>query len=68
MIDDRQKVQAVADEKCDIKVWADSCQQEEFTSKSDKYLCDSCGQIKVLDHEMHHEHFPHMSGDKDTMH
>ncbi|HBG05542.1 MAG: hypothetical protein A2075_20480 [Geobacteraceae bacterium GWC2_58_44] len=59
--------QATAQERCDIKVWSDSCRKSEYTSNADKYLCTSCGSISALDHEMHHEHFPHLSGDKDTL-
>ena len=53
---------------CDIRVWCDSCRRSEFRSKSDKYLCASCGKIMVLDHEIGHEHFPHLSGDPENMH
>jgi hypothetical protein len=68
MTDDREKRNIETDRHdCDIKVWSDSCRRDEFTSNSDKYLCASCGKISVLDHEMHHEHFPHMSGDKDNL-
>jgi len=64
---EKDKSQKADEDRCDIKVWADSCQRSEYTSKSDKYLCASCGTIRELDHEMHHEHFPHLSGDKDSM-
>lgn len=56
------------EERCDIKVWCQACQRSDYTTSGDKYLCSTCGKIMVLDHEMHHEHFPHLSGDKDTMH
>lgn len=67
MTDARDSLHA-SDPSCDIKVWCDSCHRSEYTTTADKYLCSSCGKIAVLDHEMHHEHFPHLSGDKDTMH
>jgi hypothetical protein len=62
-----EKFQTSGEDKCDIRVWADSCQRSEFNTKSDQYLCATCGTIKELDHEMHHEHFPHLSGDKDNL-
>ena len=52
---------------CDIRVWCDSCRRDAYTSSGDKYLCATCGKVMVLHHEMHHEHFPHLSGDKDEM-
>jgi hypothetical protein len=61
------KFETRSEDRCDVRVWADSCQRSEFSSRSDKYLCASCGTIPVLDREMHHEHFPHLSGDKDSM-
>ena len=64
---ENERFQKTSEDRCDIRVWADSCQREEYGSRSDKYLCASCGTIKLLDHEMHHEHFPHLSGDKDTL-
>ena len=52
---------------CDIKVWCASCRRSEYTQSGDKYLCSTCGKIMDLSHEMHHEPFPHMSGDEDNM-
>jgi hypothetical protein len=55
------------DERCDIRVWSDSCRRSEQTDQSDKYLCAACGSVPVLHHEMHHEHFPHLCGDEDEL-
>lgn len=52
---------------CDIRVWCPSCKRNDYTQSGDKYLCAACGKIMELDHEMHHEHFPHLAGDKDKM-
>jgi hypothetical protein len=69
MTDERQKdLPESSEERCDIKVWCDACKRSEYTTSTDKYLCATCGKIMVLDHEMHHEHFPHLSGDKDMLH
>jgi hypothetical protein len=65
--DKEKRLLETGPERCDIKVWCASCRRSEFTSKSDKYLCTACGKIMVLDHEVHHEHFPHISGDKDNL-
>ena len=53
--------------ECDIRVWCPSCQRNAYTKSEEKYLCATCGKIMELRHEMHHEHFPHLSGDKDEM-
>ena len=52
---------------CDIRVWDDSCRRSEYTSEGDKFLCAACGKIPVLHREIHHEHFPHLSGDESEM-
>ena len=55
------------EEGCDIKVWCEACQRSEYASDGEKYLCASGGKILVLDHEVHHEIFPHISGDDDNL-
>ncbi len=50
-------------ERCDIKVWSGQCGD----SGENKYLCNVCGSIHDLNHEMHHEGFPHVSGDSDNL-
>ena len=63
----RDDKQANMSEGCDIRVWCDSCRRSEYTTEGEKYLCAACGKIVGLEREMHHEHFPHLSGDKDSM-
>ena len=67
MADDRGKQTETDENRCDIRVWCESCRQTEYKTQADKYLCATCGKIMVLDHEMHHEPFPHLSGDKDNL-
>ena len=52
---------------CEVRVWSADCQHSEYTAEGDKYLCASCGTIVGLNHEVHHEHFPHISGDEDNL-
>jgi len=52
---------------CDVRVWCAACQQSDFKTEGDKYLCSSCGKIVGLTHEVRHEGFPHVSGDDDNL-
>jgi len=52
---------------CDVRVWSATCEHSEFTNVGDKYLCAACGNIVGLTHEVHHEVFPHVSGDDDNL-
>jgi hypothetical protein len=52
---------------CDVKVWSGSCERSEYTDQGDKYLCTTCGTIAGLNHEVHHEVFPHVCGDEDNL-
>ena len=52
---------------CDIRVWCEACKHSEYKTEGEKYLCSTCGKILVLDHEVHHEGFPHISGDDDKL-
>ena len=61
------KSQETAGQGCDVRVWCESCQRSEYTAQGDKYLCTTCGKIAGLEREVHHEHFPHLSGDVDKM-
>jgi len=54
-------------ERCDIRVWCEACRRDDYRTEGDKYLCASCGKIMVIDHEMRHEPFPHLSGDEDNL-
>jgi hypothetical protein len=51
-----------ADRSCDTKAWGPSCQRSEYDTSGEKYLCTTCGKEITHDHEVHHEHFPHISG------
>lgn len=53
--------------ECDSRTWSGECLRIEETNSGTKYLCDACGKIAVLDHEVHHEIFPHVSGDADNL-
>ena len=50
------------EKECDIKIWCEECRQSNYTTSGEKYLCASCGKILNLDHEVHHEIFPHVCG------
>ena len=52
---------------CDIRVWSGSCEYETEKSGSDKYLCDTCGVIEALDHEVRHEGLPHVDGNYESL-
>ncbi len=54
-------------DRCDIRVWSGECQQSNFAAGKSEYLCAVCGTIAGIDHEMHHESFPHVSGDSDNL-
>lgn len=54
-------------ERCDVKVWSGVCEHSSYSSLGDKYLCDSCGTISKLDHEVNRDGFVHVSGDEHTM-
>ena len=64
----KDPIKEQGDRSCDVKAWCSSCQRSDYQSQGDKYLCTSCGKIMKLDHEIHHEHFPHISGDESTLH
>ncbi len=53
-------------ERCDTKVWSGECRSDSTRGET-AYLCTSCGIIGNLNHEMHHEGFPHVSGDSDSL-
>jgi len=55
------------EERCDIHVWSGACDHGEGADTEKRYLCDLCETIPVLDHEVKHEIFPHVSGDYELM-
>jgi hypothetical protein len=69
MTEDRRKYQrsAQAGGGCDVRVWSGSCEQNEVEGGVKTYLCASCGTIPNLNHEVHHEMFPHVCGDEDNL-
>lgn len=65
--DKKVETSGMLEESCDVRVWCEPCQRSDYTTEGDKYLCASCGKILVLDHEVHHEIFPHIRGDEDNL-
>ena len=55
------------EEECDIRIWSAECKRDKFATEGDKYMCVSFGKIAGLNHEVHHEVFPHISGDDDNL-
>lgn len=55
-------------ERCDIHVWSGACEHGEENGTGKGYLCALCENIAVLDHEVRHEIFPHVSGDYENLH
>ena len=51
----------------DIRIWCKECEKSDYTTIGDKYVCTSCGKNLPLDHEVHHEIFPHVVGDSDKL-
>jgi len=47
----------------DSRIWCEECKKSDYTTVGDKYLCTSCGKSLHLNHEVHHEIFPHVVGD-----
>ncbi|MCM0084309.1 hypothetical protein L4X63_22240 [Geomonas sp. Red32] len=64
----KNPIEEPADRSCDIKSWSSSCAKDDVEDSGEKYLCPTCGKIGKLDHEIHHEHFPHLAGDPELMH
>lgn len=55
------------EDRCDTKVWSGECRHDDYSTSGDKYLCTVCGTILNLNHEVRHETFPYVSGDKDFL-
>ena len=51
------------DGSCDIKIWSGECEHATYQSLGDKYLCDTCEMVPVLDHEVRPATMPYVSGD-----
>jgi len=54
-------------ERCDVKVWSGACEHASYGDLSEKYLCDACGTIASVDHEVSREGFVHIKGDDDSV-
>lgn len=52
---------------CDIKIWSGECEHTNYQSLGDKYLCDVCDTVPVLDHEVRPATMPYVSGDYDVL-
>ncbi len=56
------------EESCDTRIWCEECKRSDYTTEGEKYLCVSCGKLlNKGEHEVHHEVFPHVVGDKDIL-
>ncbi len=65
--DEKKIMTGPSQKRCDIKTWSGECRQSDSPSGEKKYLCAVCGTIVDLNHEVRHEHFPHVSGDTDNL-
>ena len=52
---------------CDVRIWSKECEHTAFKESGDKYLCDVCATIPVLDHEVRRAAMPYVSGDYDNL-
>lgn len=52
---------------CHIRVWSGDCAHESHSDSGDKYLCEICGTIPKLDHEVKPAALPYVSGDYDNL-
>jgi len=48
---------------CDIKIWSGECEHVTYRTIGDKYLCDACTTLPVLDHGVRPPAMPYVSGD-----
>lgn len=52
---------------CDVRIWSKECEHTTFKDSGDKYLCDVCETIPVLNHEVRRAAMPYVSGDYDNL-
>jgi len=50
-------------DRCDSRIWSGECEHETYATLSEKYLCDVCGTISTIDHEMVHDGSVYINGD-----
>ena len=55
------------DDSCDVRIWSKDCEHTTFKDSGDKYLCDICETIPVLDHEVRRAALPYVSGNYDNL-
>jgi hypothetical protein len=53
--------------RCDSKIWSGACEHETYRTLGEKYLCDACGTIANLDHEVSRDEAVHISGDDHSL-
>jgi hypothetical protein len=51
------------DDLCDVRVWSGDCEHTTSLYSGDKYLCDICGTISELEHEVRPAPLSYVSGD-----
>jgi len=56
-----------SEESCDIRIWSGNCERSGYSGIGEKFLCTSCESLDYLDHEVHHEIFPHVTGDEKNL-
>lgn len=55
------------DDFCDIRVWSGDCEHTSSPSVGEKYLCEMCGTVPKLDHEVRPSTLCYVSGDYDKL-
>lgn len=55
------------DDLCDIRVWSGECEHTSNVNSGDKYLCEICGTVPKLDHEVKPSALCYVSGDYDKL-
>jgi hypothetical protein len=55
------------DGSCDVRVWSKECERTTFKESGEKYLCNVCETVPVLNHEVHRAAMPYVSGDYDNL-
>jgi hypothetical protein len=56
-------VKREGDDLCDVRVWSGDCEHTTSLYSGDKYLCDICGTISELEHEVRPAPLSYVSGD-----
>lgn len=55
------------DDFCDIRVWSGECEHTSSRNSGEKYLCEICGTVPKLDHEVKPSALCYISGDYDNL-